>query len=86
MNVTGDVVNDENAVRDLLIRQVTSPVRWQQGVETIENQGVDLYIEMGPGKTLAGFNKRIGVQSPTISIERIDDIKLLEEALTCSNF
>lgn len=86
MNVTGGIVKGESEVRDLLIRQVTSPVKWQQSIETIEREGVDLYIEMGPGKTLAGFNKRIGVQAPTISIEKIEDIKQLEEALTCSNF
>ncbi len=86
MNVTGGFVHHEDQVREMLIRQVTSPVRWQQGIEAIENEGTELYLEMGPGKTLAGFNKRIGVQAPTVSIEKIEDIKQLEEALTCSNY
>ena len=86
MNVSGDFVSKEKSVRDQLIRQVTSPVRWQQGIEAVESKGVDAYIEMGPGKTLAGFNKRIGVKAPTISIEKIEDLKNLEEAMTCSNY
>lgn len=86
MNVSGDFAQDEKQVRDLLIQQVTSPVRWQQGIEAMEASGLDLYLEIGPGKTLAGFNKRIGVKPPTISIEKVEDLKQLEEALTCSNY
>ncbi|ADI38545.1 Malonyl CoA-acyl carrier protein transacylase [Waddlia chondrophila 2032/99] len=86
MNVTGEIVEEASVVRDLLISQVSSPVKWQQGIETIEKRGIDLYVEMGPGKALAGFNKRIGVQAPTISVEKIEEIKQLEEALRCGNF
>lgn len=86
MNVSGDFVKEEDKVREQLIKQVTSPVRWQQGIEAMEATGLDLYLEMGPGKTLAGFNKRIGAKAPTISIEKVEDLKKLEEALTCSNY
>jgi [acyl-carrier-protein] S-malonyltransferase len=41
----------------------------------MEESGVELYIEMGPGKTLAGMNKKIGVQAPTISIEKVNDLE-----------
>jgi [acyl-carrier-protein] S-malonyltransferase len=42
---------------------------------------VDLYLEMGPGKTLASFNKRIGVQGTTLSIESVEDFQKLEKFL-----
>ena len=47
-------------IRQYLIEQVTEPVRWEQGVRHMNDAGVDLFLEMGCGKTLAGFNKRIG--------------------------
>lgn len=77
MNVTGDKEDNLDKIRTNLIRQVTSPVRWEQSIRKMEEMGVDLYIEMGPGKTLAGFNKRIGVKAPTISIENVKDLEQL---------
>jgi [acyl-carrier-protein] S-malonyltransferase len=79
MNVPGDFVNDEEAMRRNLIMQVTQPVKWEQGIRAMERHGIDLYIEFGPGKTLSGMNKRIGVQAPTLSIEKIEDLALIRE-------
>ncbi|MDR3624581.1 MAG: ACP S-malonyltransferase [Chlamydiales bacterium] len=79
MNTSGDFETDERRIRTLLVDQVTHSVRWQQGVCSMENHAIDLYLEMGPGKTLAGMNKRIGVKAPTISIEKIEDLSQLEE-------
>lgn len=81
MNVSGTIVNDPEEIRKQLIQQVASPVRWEQGVRAMEAQGIDLYIEMGPGKSLAGFNKRIGTAARTVSIEKIEDLKELEKIL-----
>lgn len=82
MNAVGAPVSDLHSIRQLLIEQVTSPVLWQKGIETIA-PSTDVFIEMGPGATLAGMNKRIGVQSPTFSIQTVDDLtnvlKQLEE-------
>jgi [acyl-carrier-protein] S-malonyltransferase len=78
MNVTGLVEKDLYQIRQNLIKQVTHSVRWEMGIHTLEQSQVDLYIEMGPGKTLAGMNKRIGVKAQTISIEKVEDLKLLE--------
>lgn len=78
MNVSGSFENESKRIKNLLIDQVTSSVRWEQGIRAIENQGIDLYIEMGPGKTLNGMNKRIGVNAPTINIEKIEDLAQLE--------
>lgn len=82
MNAVGAPISDLDAIRQLLIEQVTSPVLWQKGIEVIA-PSTDIFIEMGPGATLAGMNKRIGVQSPTFSIQSVDDLtnvlKQLEE-------
>lgn len=79
MNVPGTAVKDLNQIKSNLIKQVTHSVRWEQGVRYMADSGVDLFIEIGCGKTLAGFNKRIGVTAPTISIEKIEDLNLLEK-------
>ena len=81
MNVPGAEVKDIADIRKNLIKQVTQSVRWEQGVRFMMSQDVDLFIEFGCGKTLAGFNKRIGVTVPTVSIEKIEDIKSLESML-----
>ncbi|HXF28265.1 MAG TPA: ACP S-malonyltransferase, partial [Chlamydiales bacterium] len=79
-NVTGAFF-EPTMMQKLLLQQITSPVRWQQAVRSIDREGIDLFIEIGCGKTLAGLNKRIGVTAPTINLEKIEDLKTLEEAL-----
>jgi len=79
MNVPGDFVKEVIDVRRNLVEQVTHSVRWEQGVRAMEEQAVDLYIEFGPGKTLSGMNKRIGVKAPMISIEKIEDLDQLSQ-------
>lgn len=86
MNVSGEFVEDNEQIKELLVQQITNPVRWQQSIQTIESDGVGMYLEIGPGKTLTGFNKRIGVKAPTISIEKIEDLNKLEEALKCNRY
>ncbi len=80
MNVPGDFLTSEKEVREAMILQVTHPVRWQKGVEAMVEKGVELFIEMGPGKTLAGMNKRIGVKVPTISVEKVADLEGVRHA------
>lgn len=79
MNVPGESVKDVDHVRRYLTDQVTHSVRWEQGVRAMEKQNIDLYIEFGPGKTLSGMNKRIGVQAPTLTIEKIEDLDQLTQ-------
>ncbi len=87
MNVPGGYVSDLSNVRQYLLDQVASPVRWEKGIRAMMEQGIEGYIEMGPGKTLAGMNKRIGVAPPTLSIEKrsdLDDLlKLMETQCIC---
>ncbi len=81
MNVPGDFVSDLKVIKDNLVKQVVAPVRWEQGIAAMQRDGIDLFVEIGCGKTLAGMNKRIGVTAPTLSIDKIDDVRLLEALL-----
>ena len=73
-NVTAAYVTDVAEVKPLLEKQVSSSVRWQQSVETMLADGVDTFIEIGPGKTLAGFMKKIDRTVKVINIEKLEDI------------
>ena len=59
-NVNASYITEQEKIEPLLVQQVSNSVRWQQSVETMVENGVDTFIEIGPGKTLAGFNKKIG--------------------------
>ncbi|MEI8282536.1 MAG: hypothetical protein WCG75_09040, partial [Armatimonadota bacterium] len=53
-------------IREHLIAQVASPTQWEKGIRLLDD--VDLYIEIGPGKTLSGMNKKIGVKGQTLNV------------------
>ena len=74
-NVTAEYVTDEGLVKPLLTRQVYSSVRWQQSVETMLKDGVDTFVEIGPGKTLSGFMKKINRNVAVLNIEKLDDLE-----------
>jgi [acyl-carrier-protein] S-malonyltransferase len=81
MNVAGVMEKSVEKIKENLIYQVTSSVEWEKTIQTCEESEVSLYLEMGAGKTLKGFNKRIGVKGTTISIEHIEDLAILEKYL-----
>lgn len=79
-NVTAAYVTDKAEVKPLLTKQVSSSVKWQQSVETMLADGVDTFIEIGPGKTLAGFIKKIDRTVKVLNIEKLEDVdKAVEE-------
>lgn len=78
-NVTADYVASKEQVRGLLKQQVSSSVRWQQTVERMLADGVDTFIEIGPGKTLTGFLKKISRDAVAINIEKVEDLAKLDE-------
>ncbi|MCH5259907.1 MAG: ACP S-malonyltransferase [Lachnospiraceae bacterium] len=80
-NVTADYVTDKNEVKSLLQKQVSSSVKWQQTVERMIADGVDTFVEIGPGKTLSGFVRKINKDMKVISIEKVEDLQKLEELL-----
>jgi len=59
---------DADAIRDALVRQIESPVRWVETIQKMAADGVDKLIECGPGKVLAGLNKRISKEAQTFSV------------------
>ncbi len=58
MNVTGEATTDPDAIQDLLRRQITSPVRWQQSMETLLARGVERFLEPAPGRQLTNMLRR----------------------------
>lgn len=78
MNVPGEVVSDISAIRENLILQVASPTQWEKSIRTLDEQGGSLFIEIGPGRTLSGMNKKIGIKGPTLNIEKTTDFAQIE--------
>lgn len=76
-NVAAEVVTDNADIKETLECQVYSPVRWQQTVEKMIADGVDTFYEIGPGKTLAGFMKRIDRSRKVITINTVEDLEAL---------
>ena len=77
-NVDVKVEEDENLIKDALVRQLFSSVRWVETIEYMEQQGVDTMLELGPGKVLTSFNKRIDNSIKSLSVS---DSNSLESAL-----
>ncbi|MBR3772444.1 MAG: ACP S-malonyltransferase [Clostridium sp.] len=75
---------DRNTIKKLLEKQVHVSVRWQQAVETMIREGVDTFVEIGPGKTLSGFIKRISKGVKIININKVSDLDKLDELLADS--
>jgi [acyl-carrier-protein] S-malonyltransferase len=67
-NVTADVNLDPLRVKDLLVQQVTAPVRWEESMAKLKSLGCRAAIEVGPGKVLAGLLKRIAQELPCVSV------------------
>lgn len=84
-NVNASYVTEQADIKPLLVKQVSNSVRWQQSVEAMVADGVDTFIEIGPGKTLAGFNKKIskaiGKDLTTYNVATMEDIDKVVEAL-----
>ena len=78
-NADAEKITDAAKVKELLKRQVYSSVRWQQTIENMIADGVDTFIEVGPGKTLTGFMKKINREVKSINIATVDDLAKLEE-------
>lgn len=79
-NVTADYVREKEDVKPLLQQQVSSSVKWEQSVERMINDGVTTFIEIGPGKTLSGFMRKINHEVQTFNIEKQEDIdKVVKE-------
>lgn len=74
-NVTADFVTDETQIQDLLVKQVSASVRWQQSIERLIEAGADEFVEIGPGHTLTGFMKKINRNVQVCHIEKPEDLE-----------
>ena len=77
-NTTAKVVSTPDEAKELLIRQVSSPVLWENSVRLMLENGVDTFVEIGPGKVLGGFVKKISKEARIFNIE---DLESLEKTL-----
>jgi [acyl-carrier-protein] S-malonyltransferase len=78
-NVTAKPVRDASAIRELLARQVSSPVEWVASVRSMLDAGVDTFVECGPGAALTGMVRRI---APEARVLNVSDTKSLRATLT----
>lgn len=80
-NVTAEKVEDISRTKELLAEQVSSSVRWMQSMEAIIADGADTFIEIGPGRTLAGFLKKISRDVTVCNISAWEDVEKVKEVL-----
>ena len=80
-NVTAEYVQNEEEIKGLLGQQVSSSVRWEQSIRKMIEEGVDTFVEIGPGKTLAGFMRKISRDVAMYNIGTWEDVEKVVEAL-----
>lgn len=68
-NVTGDYLADSASIKPTLVKQVSSSVRWDDGIRRMIDDGVDTFVEVGPGKALCGFMKKINKEMKAFNVE-----------------
>lgn len=79
-NVEASAVTDSTVIKELLAKQVSGTVRWRESVEKMIEDGTDTFIEIGPGKTLTGFMRKINKDVTVKNVDKIEDLeKLLSE-------
>ena len=75
-NVEADINRSKERVKELLVTQVWSPVRWEESMQKITGDGIEQILEIGPGKVLSGLMKRI---NPKVETKNIEDIQTLKK-------
>ena len=81
-NVTGDYIKSKDEIKELLVRQVSSSVLFEESLKRMIADGVDTFIEIGPGKALSGFVKRIDKTKTILNIEDMASLEKTKEALS----
>jgi [acyl-carrier-protein] S-malonyltransferase len=74
-NVTARPATKASEIRDLLFRQLTSPVRWEETVRNMIADGASEFVEVGPGKVLQGLIKRMDASVTTTGVEKLSDVE-----------
>ena len=78
-NVDAQVVTSASAIREGLKQQVTAPVRWDESIRRLRQEGVELFVEVGPGKVLSGLVRQIDSAAQCL---RVEDSATLNEVIT----
>jgi [acyl-carrier-protein] S-malonyltransferase len=78
-NVEAAANQDASRLRELLVKQVSAPVRWEETITCMANLGVDRYVEIGPGKVLSGLVKRMVKDCTIQNVQNMDDISSLAD-------
>jgi [acyl-carrier-protein] S-malonyltransferase len=81
VNVDAAPVTDAAAAKDALVRQVSRPVLWEQSVRTMIDDGVSLFVEVGPGRVLSGLLARIDRRAGRVSVQTPSDFAAAKEAI-----
>ncbi|MBQ9120591.1 MAG: ACP S-malonyltransferase [Lachnospiraceae bacterium] len=80
-NVDAQYVTEAEGIKELLAKQISSSVRWQQSVENMIADGVEVFVEIGPGKTISSFVKKIDRSKTVINIDKAEDLEKLTALL-----
>lgn len=80
-NVTAELTDDSSRIKPLLVKQIMSPVHWEDSVINMINSGVNVFMELGPGKTLSSFMKRINRKVTAVNIEDMESLKKVTETI-----
>ncbi|MEN6413482.1 MAG: ACP S-malonyltransferase [Veillonellales bacterium] len=74
-NVTGKVLVQESLIKESLVSQAANPVHWEDCIDEIMRFGATTMVEVGPGKVLTGFNKKISKEIRTLNVENVDSLE-----------
>ena len=74
-NVTAKAYDNAKDIKELLIKQIESPVRWRESIEHMISNGTSTFVEIGPGKVLSGLIKRINKEVKVLNIDTLEDIQ-----------
>ena len=83
-NIDGEFYKNTDNIKDILAKHIVNPVRFSKTLQNMLDHGIDTFIEIGPGKILSGFVKRMKVEKP-IQILSINDVISLENVIDCIN-
>lgn len=74
-NVTADYVNNSREICNLLVRQISSPVRWEESIGRLLKDGFNTFVEAGPGSVLTGLLRKINRKSSTVNVENLASLE-----------
>jgi [acyl-carrier-protein] S-malonyltransferase len=77
-NINAQIMTDKDVIKDALVEQAASPVLWEDGMKTLLSKEIDTFVEVGPGKVLSGFMKKIDKEAMMLNVE---DLASLEKTL-----